>query len=111
MDQFTQLQEDLKTHQLNDSMEFGKASDQRTLIQESVVAIEKKLETLATKEDVRGVVQAYKSFMLAEKIITGGGKWSFRALVVIATLIGALIVILGGFKTALGWIGIHFLTK
>ena len=61
-------------------------------------------KTVATKEDVRSIfAEELKSFFK----ISGVNTKSF--LVGLATVIGALVVIFGGAKAALGWLGFTFM--
>jgi len=67
--------------------------------------IHKALEGVATKEDIGRIVSAAITDYFEQK-----GRISFKFIVATSILVGALTVIFGGFKIALGWIGFS-LTK
>lgn len=62
----------------------------------------------ATKHDVSPVIELYNTLAMSGKIVSGGGKWFSRAVLVTASLIIAFGVISGGFKAFLagiiGWV-------
>src|SRR5678810_507541 len=62
------------------------------------LATKKDLEGLATEKSVREVIHLYKNLEQAREILSGGGKWSYRALLVVAGLVGAVVTIVGGWK-------------
>lgn len=63
-------------------------------------AMNARMDTLATKEDVRSIfAQELRNFFK----ITGLNTKTI--IITTATIIGALVVIGGGLKTVLGWIG------
>lgn len=62
------------------------------------------LRGLATEKSVRDVVHWQKNIVAAGEILTGTGKWGYRAVLVLATLIGALAVITGAWKSAFLWL-------
>lgn len=41
--------------------------------------------------------------------IQNGGSWTYKALLVLAGVVGAVVVILGGFKSLLAWVGVGYL--
>ncbi len=40
-----------------------------------------------------------------KNVLFGSGKWTYRAIIVIAVIVGSLITIGGGFKMLLSWLG------
>lgn len=46
-----------------------------------------------------------------KKAISDSGKWSYRALIVVAVIFASITTILVGFKTILGWIGFGLIKK
>lgn len=60
------------------------------------------LQKLATKDDVEEVLK---------NILFRNGKTAFHAIVGLSILITALVVIAGGAKTVLGWIGFTIMSK
>lgn len=70
-------------------------------------AIHKKLDLLATKEDMKQIVEAFNAIKNAGSVLTIGGKWGFRVLMTLSAIILAWGVIMGGFKAILagifGW--------
>lgn len=40
-----------------------------------------------------------------KKAIVSTGKYTYQGIIVVSVIIGSLIVIFGGFKTVLGWLG------
>lgn len=62
-----------------------------------------RMDTLVTKDDVREVfAEELKNFFRI------GGMRSKTVIITTATLIGALVVIFGGLKSLLAWLGFHF---
>lgn len=61
------------------------------------------MKGLATEKSVRDVVHWQKNIVAAVEIISGTGKWGYRAILVLATLLGALAVITGAWKAAFVW--------
>lgn len=61
------------------------------------------LKGLATEKSVREVVHWQKNIVAAGEIIAGGSKWGYRAILVIATLLGAIAVITGAWKAVFVW--------
>jgi hypothetical protein len=64
---------------------------------------DKRFDGLATKEDIREMKEAFSDFITALKIFKAGSKWGYRALLVVASIVIAVVGIGGGFKTILGW--------
>lgn len=61
-------------------------------------------ETVATKEDIQHIVEtAITNFFKSE------GKRAYAGLLVVAGVVGALVVIGGGLKSLLAWIGFQYL--
>ncbi len=48
--------------------------------------------------------------VIIKSLLTGGGRVR-TGIIVTATIIGSLLVIFGGMKTLLGWLGFTYLTK
>jgi hypothetical protein len=69
-------------------------------------AIHEKLDSVPTKEDVAEIVGAVITDFFKTK-----GKFTFQMIVGTSILIGALVVIFGGLKTVLGWIGFSQISK
>ncbi len=74
--------------------------------------IEEILPTLATKDDVsklateqsvRDVVHWQRNILQAGEILSVGGKFGYKAILILATFLGALSVITGTWKTILVW--------
>jgi len=89
---------------------FKKHAAEDTLFQADTVrihtAMEKRMDTLATKDDVRDIFASeLKNFFRI------GGLRSKTVILTTATIIGALVVIFGGIKSILGWVGFHYLGK
>jgi hypothetical protein len=55
---------------------------------------------LADKEDIARLNNIVHNFTLAAEILSTSGKWIYRAIIVIAVLVGAISLITGGFKAA-----------
>lgn len=67
-------------------------------------AMNKRMDTLATKEDVRDIFASeLKNFFRI------GGMRSKTIIITVATIIGSLVVIFGGVKSFLGWLGFTFI--
>lgn len=74
-------------------------------------SIHEALEHVATKNDlksleksVRGVVHLQKNLIIAGDIASLGGKWGYRAILVLASLMTALGIIFGGWKLIFAFI-------
>lgn len=83
---------------------FHKHVDEDKIFQDGTTQVHKamnaRMDTLATKEDVRSIfAQELRTFFK----ISGMNTKTF--IVTAATIIGALVVIFGGFKAFLGWLG------
>lgn len=63
-------------------------------------------ETVATKDDIEKIV-----VMAIENYFKNKGRFAFTLTVGSSVLIGALVVIGGGLKTVLGWIGFTLMQK
>jgi hypothetical protein len=61
------------------------------------------LAKLATEESVRDVVHWQRNIVAGIAITEGLGKWGYRAAIAIATLLGAMAVITGAWKSILIW--------
>lgn len=91
MDQFQQFQEELKTHQLNDSMEFGKAKARDEAMGEDITEI---------KEDIKGIkenhlahIQASMGAMEINIVkLSSTSTWNTRILMGICGGIGLLAI-------------------
>lgn len=66
--------------------------------------ITKKMDLFATKEDIATIVE-----QVIAKILKDSGKRGYAGLLVVAGIVGALVVIGGGLKTALAWIGFTYM--
>lgn len=89
----------MKAHDASDTKRFNELE-----VKMASLATKKDLEGLATEASVREVVHLYRNFSMGIQLLEGSGKWSFRAVIAIATFIGALSVILGGWKAAFAWL-------
>lgn len=69
-------------------------------LHEAIAALPTKadMDRLATKDDISELVAVYKNFQLAGRIISGGGKWTWRTIMVVAGVITMLGIITGGLK-------------
>ncbi len=63
-----------------------------------------KIDNLATKDDLEDLVEK-----IIQKIIQKVGKRSYAGLLIAAGIVGALVVIGGGAKSLLGWLGFNIL--
>lgn len=69
-------------------------------------AMNARMDTLATKDDVRDIFASeLKNFFRI------GGMRSKTIIITVATIIGSLVVIFGGVKSFLGWLGFEMLGK
>lgn len=57
--------------------------------------------SLATKEDIAQIVQVFGNIKTAASILSIGGRYGFKTILTIAGFITAILIIIGGFKTAL----------
>lgn len=73
---------------------------------DSRVAIHKRLNEIPTKAETAEIVEAVIRDLLLSK-----GKIVYKGIIGASILIGALIVIFGGFKTVLGWLGFVAIVK
>lgn len=89
----------MKEHDASDTKRFNELDAKI-----AGLATKDDLKGLATEASVRDVVHLQRNFVHAAKLMEGGGKWSFRFIIALATLIGALSVILGGWKAAFAWL-------
>lgn len=62
------------------------------------------LKGLASEKSVRDVVHWQKNIVTAGEIISGTGKWGYRAVLVLAALLGAFAIITGAGKGAIAWL-------
>lgn len=65
-----------------------------------------RMDELPTKDEVAEIVEE-----VFRKILMEGGKKGYAGLLIIAGIVGALVVIGGGAKALLGWIGFQFIGK
>jgi hypothetical protein len=63
----------------------------------------KRLENLATKDDIKEMQEAFNDFIKALKVFRSTSKWGYRALLVVSSVVIAVVTIGGGFKTIIGW--------
>lgn len=68
-----------------------------------IESIEGKIELLATKQDIKEMKEAFEDFTNAITFLKRSGKISYRALLIIATIVVSVVAIGGGFKTILNW--------
>lgn len=90
---------------LLDSFEHHADEDAKFQLETAKIheSMEKRMDTLATKEDVRDIFASeLKNFFRI------GGMRSKTVIITVATIIGSLVVIFGGFKSFLGWIGFEY---
>ena len=76
-------------------------SDSRIKFMEEILpglATKDDLKLLATEESLREMIHTYKNFEQAKVLISGGGRWGYSVLLIIAGLIGATVTIVGGWK-------------
>lgn len=85
-------------HEIADNKRF---EDMQTAM--SLLATKQDMKKLATEESVRELVHLQRNFMMAAELVRGGGKWMYRAIQVLAVLIGALAVITGAWKGIIAW--------
>ena len=81
--------ENLTKHQQDDAAHF--------------IAIEEKMEVLATKADIKEMKEAFNDFVYAIQVFRSTSKWGYRSLLVLAGLIVAIVSIGGGFRTIISW--------
>lgn len=67
------------------------------------LATKKELKGLATEESIRELIHWQKNLIMAGAIVSSGGKWSKRALLALAAVIGSLGIIIGGWKVIWGF--------
>lgn len=72
----------------------------------SLSALHERLKQIPTREEGKKDIEE-----VFGQIIQNKGKLAFQLTLSAAALIAAIIVILGGFKTALGWIGFSMISK
>lgn len=69
-----------------------------------VRALERHVADLPTKEEIAGIVKSTMKDVLFET-----GKGTKAIILTTAVIIGALVVIGGGLKALLGWIGFNYI--
>lgn len=69
-------------------------------VQTSLTAIHEKLKEQPTKTETADIVER-----VIRDLLLSNGKLGFRFVIGLSLFIGALVVIFGGLKTVLGWIG------
>ena len=79
----------LELHQQDDTKQFK--------------LLEEKMNTLATKEDIKEMKEAFEDCTKAGAFVRIGGIWGYRTLLVFATIMVSIVAIGGGFKTILSW--------
>lgn len=69
--------------------------------------IHEKLDLVATKKDMEQIVETFNALKSAGTIIAGGGKWGYKILITVASIVMAWLVVTGGIKAVLatifGW--------
>lgn len=88
--------EDQKRH-LDEAL---KAQDKKI----SVLATKDDLKKLATKEDIRNVVNVYNAFVTAGNIVSKSGGWLSKIIPLVASIIIAIGVISGAWKMMVAWL-------
>jgi hypothetical protein len=89
----------MKDHEAHDNRRFDEITERLKKL-----ATKEDLKGLATEASVRDVVHWSKNVVAAANVLEGTGKWSFRAILALAALFGALGVIVGGWKAVIGFI-------
>lgn len=93
----------MQAHEVRDEDRFA-AQDKRFDSQDLMLAqIQDSIKGLATEKSIRDLVHWQKNLIMAGQFLTTGGKWSKRALLTVAAIIGAIGVILGGWKVIIGF--------
>ena len=82
--------DNLRTHQEEDMVHFK--------------AMDEKMDTLATKDDIKEMKDAFEDFTKAVGFLKTGGKWGYRTLLVLATIVVSIVAIGGGFRTMFQWL-------
>lgn len=86
-------------HQKDDNNAFKEVNARFDLL-------ESNMSMLPTKTDIEEVVRK----ALLETLFTTG-RWTKVGLITAATIIGSIVVISGGLKAVLGWLGFVFMSK
>lgn len=78
---------------------------QHKMVEEVIPSLATKadLKKLATEESVRELVHLQRNFLTAADILSRGGKWTYRAVLVLASLLTALAIITGTWKAFAAW--------
>lgn len=98
MNDMKELKEMLHKHFEDDTERFGDLKETLKNINSKINLNPEDKEKMEAEFDLR-IEKSMK------KVLYGTGKWSYQALLVGAGIIGALIIIFGGFKTLLAWLG------
>lgn len=78
----------------------------QAITNKSLASIHQKLEHVPTKEDIAQIVSE-----VITQLLLRNGKIAYTAIIGGSALVAALVVILGGFKTVLGWLGFIMIGK
>lgn len=96
MDNEPVTQKQFREHSADDARHFK-------AINEAIAALPTKgdMDKLATRDDMKEVLEIWKNVQLTGRILSGGGKWAWRTILVVAGIIGAVGIITGGLKAVI----------
>lgn len=89
------VREFLRSHE-QDHIDFGKKLDSIVLQLKEPTEMQKQIDNAIFDDKIEAAMK---------KALLSTSKWSYQALLIAAGVIGALVVIGGGFKFILQWIG------
>ncbi len=75
-------------------------------VEKSLAAIHERLGHLPTRDEEAQII----SEVLGQMFVRNG-KLAFHGIVSLSVLVGAVIIIFGGLKTALAWLGFSYINK
>lgn len=101
-----ELKESFEAHARADHAFQTMQTEVNETAEKSRISIHKKLNELPTHEETARIVEKVIRDLLLSK-----GKMVYQGIIVTSILIGALVVIFGGFKTVLGWLGYAAIVK
>ena len=64
---------------------------------------DERFKTLATKEDIKEMSEAFADFLKALKFFRATSKWGYRVLLVLASIIVAIVSLGSGWKVIVSW--------
>lgn len=73
------------------------------MIQQHSIDDDLRFSQLATKEDIKEMMDAFDDYMTALRLFRTTSKWGYRVLLVTASIVIAVVSIGGGYKTILSW--------